>query len=314
MAGAGIAQSLQNLPKDDIGYFFAALAVVASHTATSAHPTSAMYDSEVSAAAADTSSSSTPTTAPPAVLHRALEKFRMAATNLPTNLQAIADTRLELDAALRTAGLLEQVRDRVAGAASVRGNASAGAKSGGAAAGPGKSFTPSWMQKSCYVQNDMHLVAPGLYCGSYHPAADRELMKSNGITHICCCIGVSARFPSDFSYHIIPADDSPGYDISQHFLPACAFIDGAVKRGGKVLVHCGAGISRAPTILSAYLIQQTGMPHLAVVQMVRDARPCASPNSGFMRQLNQWSMQLRKERAATSTSASAGASPTVATE
>jgi protein-tyrosine phosphatase len=52
----------------------------------------------------------------------------------------------------------------------------------------------------------------------------------------------------------IPAVDDPAYDISQHFAETLHFITQETSRGHATLVHCGAGVSRAASIVTSYLM------------------------------------------------------------
>src|SRR5712691_9042369 len=51
-----------------------------------------------------------------------------------------------------------------------------------------------------------------------------------------------------------------------------AAIDGALKEGRRVAVHCGAGLGRSGTLIAAYLVSQGTAPDDAMAQ-VRSARP-----------------------------------------
>lgn len=66
-----------------------------------------------------------------------------------------------------------------------------------------------------------------------------------------------------------------------------AFINKCRKNGGKVLVHCSAGISRSSSIIIAYLIQTKQMSLKDAYLYVKERRSVIGPNIGFMRQLNQ---------------------------
>ncbi|CUG82951.1 dual specificity protein phosphatase, putative [Bodo saltans] len=149
---------------------------------------------------------------------------------------------------------------------------------------------PAYKLKSCYVQQEMHMILPGLYVGSYHPAASRSVLDAQGITHICCCINVSPRFPDAYSYLVLPADDNSEYDISPFFATSFQFINAALSSGGRVLVHCGAGISRAPTITASYMIQKLGIGTDEALRMIKSIRSCASPNKGFVEHLRKLSL------------------------
>ncbi|PWV05215.1 putative dual specificity protein phosphatase [Trypanosoma cruzi] len=139
----------------------------------------------------------------------------------------------------------------------------------------------------------MHEVVPGLYVGSYHPASERELLHRHKVTHVLCCIDVMPRFPSEFTYMKISAQDMPGYNIAKFFPQTFEFIEDAlIKQHSAVLVHCGAGISRAPTIAAAYLIKKLRMTAVAAIELIQSRRHVASPNLGFRQQLRAYQEEL----------------------
>jgi len=49
--------------------------------------------------------------------------------------------------------------------------------------------------------------------------------------------------------------------------------------------HSLAGVSRSSTIVVAYLMSVTDLDYRTLLDAVRGARSCASPNFGFQRQL-----------------------------
>ncbi|EGD73527.1 hypothetical protein PTSG_05231 [Salpingoeca rosetta] len=139
---------------------------------------------------------------------------------------------------------------------------------------------------------EMQLVVPGLYIGSFHPASNKDVLEAQGITHVCCCVGVDPYFPDDFFYKVLPADDSPEQDMYQYFEDTYKFIHDAVSSDGRVLVHCGAGISRAATITLAYLLRSLRMPLNEAFSHLHHVRPVISPNTGFVRQLRRLEAEL----------------------
>lgn len=59
--------------------------------------------------------------------------------------------------------------------------------------------------------------------------------------------------------------DVPSENISKHFDAAFEAIDKAARAGERVLVHCGAGVSRSATLCAMYLMRKNNMgPHAAV--------------------------------------------------
>jgi dual specificity phosphatase 12 len=88
---------------------------------------------------------------------------------------------------------------------------------------------------------------------------------------------------------VIPVQDSEYEDLLIHLPNACLFIETALSRGGKVLVHCVMGISRSATVVCAYLMVFQRLSASAAIQYVRKRRPEIHPNYGFVKQLHAFS-------------------------
>lgn len=222
-------------------------------------------------------------------LDDALAAFRVEATRVPPSSPATLKAALEnlestLQSALNHAGVFDvDVRAAFrAATATWDSNVATATPSSQKSVAP----VPKYKLMSCYVQQQMHRILPSVFLSSFHAAADAALMRAEGITHVCCCVDVSPRFPKEFQYLVIPASDDEGFDLSRFFTAACEFIESA--RGGNVLVHCGAGISRAPTIVAAYMIFKTGLSARDALLHIKSIRSCVSPNKGFLQQLDQF--------------------------
>ncbi|RKP27251.1 protein-tyrosine phosphatase-like protein, partial [Syncephalis pseudoplumigaleata] len=88
-----------------------------------------------------------------------------------------------------------------------------------------------------------------------------------------------------FTYLVITVDDRPATNLLQYFHDTYRFIDECIEQGGRVLVHCMAGISRSATIVIAYLMRKHQWSVDVAMQTVRQSRPIIKPNAGFRRQL-----------------------------
>ena len=127
-------------------------------------------------------------------------------------------------------------------------------------------------------------ITPRIYLGDIEGAANRDLLKRKGITHIVNLSYNDNFYPADFKYLKIDIEDEDNVNIYQYFAPTKAFIDKALSdKKSKVFVHCMAGISRSVTIVVAYLMNE--MTYREALAYVRSKRSIANPNPGFIRQL-----------------------------
>mmetsp|Transcript_19305 Transcript_19305/g.32731 ORF Transcript_19305/g.32731 Transcript_19305/m.32731 type:complete len:276 (-) Transcript_19305:2756-3583(-) len=69
-----------------------------------------------------------------------------------------------------------------------------------------------------------------------------------------------------------------------------------LSKPGKVLVHCYQGKSRCATVCSAYLMKYYGYSVNEAIDLIRQVRPIASPNTGFMRALHQLAVELQQKQ------------------
>ena len=134
-------------------------------------------------------------------------------------------------------------------------------------------------------------VFPSLYVGPFLYAKSLSWLRRHGITHIVNATPCAPCMHEEdgIAYLRVAIDDSPAVPISEHFEASRAFIVAALASGGTVLVHCQMGRSRSVTLAAAYLMAEHGLDWRAALVAVQRARPSAAPNTGFMRQLKQYS-------------------------
>ncbi|XP_017690250.1 PREDICTED: dual specificity protein phosphatase 19 isoform X2 [Lepidothrix coronata] len=153
-------------------------------------------------------------------------------------------------------------------------------------AAPGGGFVPDL---SADLQ--VGVVRPWLLLGSQDAAHDLET-----VTHILnVAYGVQNAFLDDFVYKTISILDLPETDITSYFPECFEFIEKAKIQDGVVLVHCNAGVSRAAAVVIGFLMNSERLSFARAFSLVKNARPAACPNPGFMEQLHKYQEQILKE-------------------
>ncbi|GMR31760.1 hypothetical protein PMAYCL1PPCAC_01955 [Pristionchus mayeri] len=128
-------------------------------------------------------------------------------------------------------------------------------------------------------------IRPYLFLSGFGCITQNKI-KQLGITHAVDCTNLknSRRF-TDLQYLEVPVDDTAICKASQYFETVANFIEEAKNKGGKVVVFCAAGISRAPTFTLMYLIQKESLSLKDAYFLVNELRPIISPNAGFWQQM-----------------------------
>ncbi len=145
-------------------------------------------------------------------------------------------------------------------------------------------------------------VDSNVYIGGYIVAADPLFVKRAGITRIVKMFADTDAYPGGntrlpgVKYLVIPAQDTPEYDIRAAAFAALRFIQEGIRNNEIVLVHCHAGVSRSATVVLLYLMVERGYSLDMAFSRLRMVRDFVRPNSGFMRHLRATDARLRRLR------------------
>ncbi len=82
--------------------------------------------------------------------------------------------------------------------------------------------------------------------------------------------------------------DNEDSDIGSKFETALKFFNRVVECRGKIFVHCTAGASRAPTIVTLFLMDYFNISLLDAYNYVRAKRTMVNPNKHFLHQLAEF--------------------------
>ena len=133
-----------------------------------------------------------------------------------------------------------------------------------------------------------------IFIGNAECALNKDLLKELNITSVINAAEGEVRSGSRYyedsgiDYLGLALVDLPHENISLYFDKAADFIDHCLSRRGKILSHCAMGISRSATLVVAYLIKYCGMDTFEAISFLRQKRGIINPNSGFIKQLQQF--------------------------
>lgn len=127
-----------------------------------------------------------------------------------------------------------------------------------------------------------------LYLGS-QDSVDLANITDLGISHV---LSVGIEMPNIGSNSVeksvfIPCLDLPETDLRSIIAECNEFIESVKECGGRVLVHCNAGVSRSASVVIGYLMLINGMTFADAYGFVKLKRSCCRPNDGFLKQLQQ---------------------------
>lgn len=96
------------------------------------------------------------------------------------------------------------------------------------------------------------------------------------------------KFADKVQYLKVPLDDRSDEDLLTWLPKIISFVNSAISKSGSksvVLVHCNLGRSRSSAAVIGYLMSAKKMSLIEACNFLKDCRPTARPNVGFLEQL-----------------------------
>jgi len=137
-------------------------------------------------------------------------------------------------------------------------------------------------------------ILPGLLLGPFQVSKNLVSLQELGVSHIVCirdvkeAFSVRPRFPDTFEYLVLDVQDSEEQNLIRLFPRAQQFINAALSRNGRVLVHCNGGISLSPAFVIMFVMQHYQLSWEDALHLVQNRRYCISPNGGFLTQIKEY--------------------------
>lgn len=139
-------------------------------------------------------------------------------------------------------------------------------------------------------------VTPQLVVGGQHYRGGLAAMREYGITAVVNLR--ESRFSDEKAgiagnrhLHLATLDNTP--PAREDLIRGVKFISDEIANGGKVYVHCGVGIGRAPTLAAAYLIS-TGLTPDDALGVIRAVRPFVHLTASQRAELDEFARRWRE--------------------
>ncbi len=136
------------------------------------------------------------------------------------------------------------------------------------------------------------ITAELVVCGQHWPQG-LPAMQARGITAV---VNMRREFDDtaagvalDRHLHL-PTEDNTAPSL-EHLEQGVAFIQEEIAQGGRVYIHCGVGVGRAPTMAAAYLVS-TGLSPDEAWETIRKVRPFIWPNRRQMAIIRQFAEKM----------------------
>ncbi|CAD2219055.1 phopshatase [Angomonas deanei] len=148
-----------------------------------------------------------------------------------------------------------------------------------------------WSEKAPWLTVDLQKIYPDkvldfLYLGSVRTAQTVTVYHDLDIKYVLTVgRGLEVTLDPGMKHLVLPINDFPEENMSILFQEAFDFIDEARKEKKGILIHCFAGLSRSVTIAAAYIMKNEKMTRDKAMDLIKQARPAARPNDGFMNEL-----------------------------
>lgn len=163
----------------------------------------------------------------------------------------------------------------------------------------------NWTERLPWLTVELNKIYPDkvsdfIFLGSMRTAQCETVYRDLNIGYILTAgRGLDVKVSPGMKHLVLTVDDLPGEDMSPLFADAFRFIEEARCSGRGILIHCFAGLSRSVTLTVGYLMwTRYPMTRDQALACVRQSRPAAQPNAGFMDCLLRYEKQLIAEQGA----------------
>lgn len=148
----------------------------------------------------------------------------------------------------------------------------------------------TWKYASRYDMQPIYTDAR-IFIGPFQVAKDKPKLQLHKITHILMIRSreetyIKQYFPNEFIYETLFLENSAFEHLNRVLPQTCNWIRNVLLDiNNRILIHCVGGISRAPTIALAHLMENEGLNFDNAFHIIQRSRFCINPSESFLCQL-----------------------------
>lgn len=150
------------------------------------------------------------------------------------------------------------------------------------------------MSSSLHSISKVNEITPHLLLTSVYGATRENIHRYNCSLLVNCAQELPKQDINGVESIKLFLDDTPYAIINVYFDRIADKIHEHANRGGRTIIHCVCGISRAASLSCAYLMKYKHMSLREAYQYILARRGCINPNQGFWRQLIDYETRLRR--------------------
>ena len=126
----------------------------------------------------------------------------------------------------------------------------------------------------------MDEIIPGLWIGDWNDAQDGVVLINRGINNVLCVIPHVHAPPENRTWYDLIKLLHWHYEYYKDIDTETPldFIENALSHGNAVLVHCGQGVDRSPTVVMLFLVRRRHFSVEQAVNLIKQKRPIAKPH------------------------------------
>lgn len=141
-------------------------------------------------------------------------------------------------------------------------------------------------------------ILPRLWLGPFGAARDQDYLARAGITDALVVRApeeariITPKYPDRIKYEVLECRDSPFENVIHFFPNVKQHLDTVLGRGGCILIHGNAGMSRSAAFVVAYVMETFHLTSHVAHHYVLSRRHCISINEGFRNQIREYETLL----------------------